>query len=123
MRMAQIPGIRFVAAQQILAEVGPDASAFPSAAQFASWMGACPGASGKRALTKAASAPTGTGYLRRTLCQAAQAAVRTQNSRFQAIFRRLQRIARELRPLVIPSRSLPHPRAYRYTFDRSADES
>jgi transposase len=42
-RLAEIPGIRTLAAQQILAEVGPHAAAFPSAAQFVSWMGACPG--------------------------------------------------------------------------------
>ena len=43
-RLAQIPGIRVTAAQQILAETGPRASAFPSAAQFSSWIGVCPGA-------------------------------------------------------------------------------
>jgi transposase len=43
MRLIEIPGIRALAAQQIVAETGPRAGAFPSAAQFRSWIGVCPG--------------------------------------------------------------------------------
>lgn len=88
-RLTQIPGIRMVAAQQILAETGPQAAAFPSAAQFASWMGACPGREESAGINRSGRCPKGNRYLRRTLCQAAQAAVRTNNSHFQAVFRRL----------------------------------
>lgn len=88
-RLAEIPGIRVLAAQQILAETGPRAAAFPSAAQFASWMGACPGQEQSAGVNHSARCPKGNRYLRRTLCQAAQAAVRTRNSHFQKVFRRL----------------------------------
>jgi transposase len=88
-RLAEIPGIRILAAQQILAEVGPNAAAFPSAAQLASWMGACPGRQESAGVNHSDRCPKGNRYLRRVLCQAAQAAVRTKNSHFQTVFLRL----------------------------------
>ena len=88
-RLAEIPGIRTLAAQQILAETGPQAAAFPSAAQFASWMGACPGREESAGINHSGRCPKGNRYLRRSLCQAAQAAVHTKNSHFQSVFRRL----------------------------------
>ena len=42
-RLAQVPGLGVDSAQQIIAEVGVDVKAFPSATQFASWAGAIPG--------------------------------------------------------------------------------
>ena len=42
-RLAEIPGIRTLAAQQIVAEAGPNARAFDSAAQFSAWIGLSPG--------------------------------------------------------------------------------
>jgi hypothetical protein len=42
-RLAELPGLGIDSAQQIIAEIGPQASAFPSAAQLASWVGVCPG--------------------------------------------------------------------------------
>jgi transposase len=88
-RLAEIPGIRTLAAQQILAETGPQAAAFPSAGQFVSWMGACPGREESAGVNRSGRCPKGNRYLRRSLCQAAQAAVRTKNSHYQAVFRRL----------------------------------
>ncbi|HEU0139199.1 MAG TPA: IS110 family transposase [Bryobacteraceae bacterium] len=88
-RLAQIPGIRALAAQQIVAEAGPRAEAFPSPAQFSSWIGACPGREESAGENHSSRCPKGNKYLRRVLCQAAQAAVRTRNTRFQQKFRRL----------------------------------
>lgn len=88
-RLVKIPGIRTLTAQQVLAETGPQAAAFPSAAQFASWMGACPGREESAQINHSGRCPKGNRYLRRSLCQAAQAAVRTKNSHFQSVFRRL----------------------------------
>ena len=72
-RLAEIPGIGMVAAQQILAETGPQAAAFPSAAQLVSWMGACPGREESAEVNHSGRCPKGNRYLRRSLCQAAQA--------------------------------------------------
>jgi transposase len=88
-RLSQIPGIRVLSAQQIIAETGPTASAFPSAGQFTSWIGVCPGREESAEHNYSSRTTKGNPYLRRALCQAAQAAVRTNNSLFQQKFKRL----------------------------------
>jgi len=89
-RLAQVPGIGVIAGQQIVAEAGPTASAFDSAAQFSSWIGTCPGRNESAEENHSSRCPKGNMYLRRTLCQAAQAAVRTKNSFFEQKFNRLK---------------------------------
>src|SRR5437764_2106210 len=42
-RLAELPGLGIDSAQQIIAEIGPQAAAFPSAAPPASWVGVRPG--------------------------------------------------------------------------------
>lgn len=88
-RLAEVPGIRVLSAQQILAEAGPTASAFASAPQFSSWIGVCPGRQESAQHNHSSRSAKGNPYLRRVLCQAAQAAVRTNNSFFQQKFKRL----------------------------------
>jgi transposase len=88
-RLIVIPGIRVLAAQQIVAEAGPSASAFPSPAQFSSWIGVCPGRQESAGENQSSRCPKGNMYLRRVLCQVAQAAVKTKNSFFQQKFQRL----------------------------------
>jgi transposase len=41
-RLAEVPGLGVDSAQQIIAEVGASAGAFPSAKQLASWMARAP---------------------------------------------------------------------------------
>jgi transposase len=88
-RLVQIPGIRVQSAQQIVAEAGPHASSFPTAAQFSSWIGTCPGQEESAGQNHSSRCAKGNAYLRRVLCQSAQAAVRTKNSFFQQKFNRL----------------------------------
>jgi transposase len=88
-RLVKIPGIRVLSAHQIVAEAGPRASAFPSAAHFSSWIGVCPGRNESAEENHSSRCAKGNMYLRRVLCQAAQAAVKTKNSFFQQKFRRL----------------------------------
>jgi transposase len=88
-RLTQIPGIRLVTAQLIVAEIGPRAATFPGAGNLVSWVGACPGDNESAGVNRSSRSPKGNRYLRRGLCQAAQAAVRTRNSFFQTLFRRL----------------------------------
>lgn len=88
-RLAAIPGIRVVSAQHIIAEAGPTAAAFDSAAQFSSWIGVAPGRNESAEVNKSSRCAKGNAHLRRVLCQAAQAAVRTNNSFFQTKFNRL----------------------------------
>lgn len=88
-RLAQVPGIRVITAQQILAEVGPTAATFPTGEQLSSWIGACPGHQESAGENASGRCPKGNRYLRRVLYQAAQAAVKTNHSFFQSLFRRL----------------------------------
>jgi transposase len=77
-RLDTIPGISQRAAEILLAELGADLAAFPSAAQLASWAGVCPGnhqSAGKRLRGKTRK---GNPWLRALLVQAAHAVGRTQ---------------------------------------------
>ena len=88
-RLIEIPGIGAEAAQEILAEIGPQAAAFPSAQQLASWIGVCPGSNESAGENHSGRSPKGNRFLRRLLCQAAQAAARTNGSHLQSVFKRL----------------------------------
>lgn len=88
-RLIEIPGIGAEAAQEILAEIGPEAVAFPSAPQLASWIGVCPGSNESAGQNHSGRCAKGNRFLRRLLCQAAQSAVRTKGSHFQLVFQRL----------------------------------
>jgi transposase len=88
-RLVKIPGIRVLSAEQIVAEAGAQASAFPSSAQFSSWIGVCPGRNESAGENHSSHCAKGNMYLRRVLSQAAQAAARTKNSFFQRKFQRL----------------------------------
>jgi transposase len=75
----------------IVAETGADMGRFPSAGDLASWAGVCPGnheSAGKR--RRVATTP-GNQWLRRTLIEAARAAVRTKGSYFGAQYRQIAR--------------------------------
>jgi transposase len=87
-RLAEVPGFSADSAQRFIAEVGVDAEAFRSAEEFGSWFGGCPGSSITAEQNHSARSPKGNAYVRKLLTQAAQAAVRTKNCRFQALFRK-----------------------------------
>lgn len=89
MRLAEVPGFGVDSAQQVIAEVGVKASTFPSAAEFASWVGTCPGKDESAEENHSSRSAKGNKYLRRVLSQAAHAAVKKNGSHFQAVFRRL----------------------------------
>ena len=88
-RLIEIPGIGAAAAQEILAEIGPAAASFPSASQLASWIGVCPGSNESAGQNHSGRSAKGNRFLRRVLCQAAQAAARTNESHLQSVFKRL----------------------------------
>ena len=88
LRLAEIPGLGIESAQQILAEIGPQAAAFPSAEQLASWVGVCPGRQESAGESNDNRSPKGNRALRRLLNQAAHAAVKKNGSYFQVLLRR-----------------------------------
>jgi transposase len=88
-RLAEVPGFGVDSAQQIIAEVGPEASTFPSASHLSSWVGTCPGQNQSAEQNHSSHSAKGNRFLRRVLNQAAQAAVRKRGSHFERVFQRL----------------------------------
>ena len=87
-RLVEIPGIGVDSAQQIIAEIGPAAAAFPSAAQLASWVGVCPGRQESAGESSSNRSAKGNRTMRRLLDQLAHAAVKKDGCRAQIVFRR-----------------------------------
>jgi transposase len=87
-RLAEAPGFGVDSAQRMIAEIGVDAEAFPSADDFASWFGGCPGSNVSAEENHGSRSPKGNPFVRKLLTQAAQAAVKKKGSHFQALFRR-----------------------------------
>jgi transposase len=79
-RLIEIPGIGAEAAQEILAEIGPQAAAFPSAEQPASWIGVCPGSNESAGENYSGRSAKGNRFLRR-LAAVSSGAGRCQNQR------------------------------------------
>jgi transposase len=95
-----IPGIDWVTACNLVAEIGVNMDQFPSAQHLASWAGLCPGnneSAGKRISGKTRE---GNKWLRRTLCQAAWAVTRKKDCYLSAQFRRIA-ARRGMKPAVM----------------------
>jgi transposase len=84
-----IPGVRWMIAVTLVAEIGVDMQQFPSAAQLASWAGVCPGNNESGGKRKSGKTRKGSVWLRRALCEAAWAAWRTKNTYLSAQYRRI----------------------------------
>jgi transposase len=87
-RLAAVPGFGVDSAQQIIAEVGPTATTFPTAKHLASWVGACPGHDESAGVNRSHRAPSGNKPMRRLLNQAANAAVKSKGTLFDLLYRR-----------------------------------
>jgi len=88
-RVAEVPGMGVHSAHQVIAEVGPQAAAFSSPQEMASWVGVCPGREESAEESTNNRCPKGNRALRRVLNQAAHAAVKAKGSVFQVTFHRL----------------------------------
>lgn len=88
--LATIPGVSRIAAQVILAEIGPDMARFPSVGHLVSWAGLCPQmheSAGKRRSTRIRK---GAPWLKTVLVQSGWAAARSKGTYLQARFYRLK---------------------------------
>jgi transposase len=88
-RLAEVPGLGVDSAQQIIAEVGPTAAAFPSAKCLSSWVGVCPGSDETAGINYSHRSPQGNRHMRRLLNQVANAGARTKGSIFEIVYRRM----------------------------------
>lgn len=88
-RLQAIPGVSETVAAVILAEVGPDLSAFPRAHNLLAWAGLSPGLdqSGPRQKNTRTRKQK---WLKTTMVQAAWSAVKAKNSYFRAQYLRLK---------------------------------
>jgi len=73
-----IPGIDRQGAAMLLVEIGTDMGAFGSAERIASWVGICPGNNESAGKRKSGRIRRGNPWVRRLLCEFAQAAARTR---------------------------------------------
>lgn len=83
-----IPGLDEIGAAMLLVEIGDDMQAFGSAKKLAAWAGVCPGNNESAGKRKAGKKRKGNPYVRRILCEAANAASRTRRAladKFQAL--------------------------------------
>lgn len=72
------PGIDRQGAAMLLVEIGADMSVFGSAERIASWVGICPGNNESAGKRKSGRIRRGNAWVRRLLCEFAQAAARTR---------------------------------------------
>ena len=76
--LQNLPGVDKIGAAMLLVEIGTDMAVFGSAERLASWVGICPGnheSAGKR---KSGKIRKGNAWVRRLLCEFAQAAARSR---------------------------------------------
>ncbi len=85
-----IPGIDWLTAANLVAEIGTDMSVFLSARHLAAWAGVCPGSHQSGGKQKAVRARKGNMHLRTVLFAAASSAARTKGSYLKDKYYRLK---------------------------------
>ena len=88
--MTQIPGVDWVVAAVLIAEIGVDMSVFLSARHLAAWAGVCPGNHESAGEQKSGRARKGNVHLRTILVGAAVAPGRTKGSYLKDKYYRLK---------------------------------
>lgn len=86
--LCTIPGVGKPTAEVIVAEIGTDMSAFPSAGHLASWAGQCPGNNESGGKRKSDRTRKGSKWLNEALKEAAMAAANANGGYLQALYRR-----------------------------------
>lgn len=90
LRLSTIPGVSYLSATTILAEIGRDMSRFPTAGHLVAWAGLCPGQNESAGKRKSSRLRKGAPWLKTMLVQCAWAARRNKTSYYMAQFNRLK---------------------------------
>jgi transposase len=85
-----IPGIAETSAATVLAEIGPDMSAFPDDGDLASWSGICPGNNESAGKKFSGKIRKGNPHLVSALVECAWSSSRVKNSQFKAKYHRVK---------------------------------
>jgi len=88
-RLCAIPGVSFLSATAILAEIGRDMTRFPTAGHLIAWAGLCPGQNESAGKRRSSRLRKGAPWLKTMLVQCAWAAKRAKHSYYSAQFHRL----------------------------------
>jgi transposase len=96
-RLMRIPGVDWITAATIIAEIGVDMSAFASAEHLASWTGICPGNHRSAGKQKTGKVRKGNVHLKTALVTAAMGAAKTRGCYLREKHRRLRARCGEMR--------------------------
>lgn len=88
--LQQIPGVDWVTAAAIIAEIGTDMDVFATAQRLAAWAGVAPGNYESAGKKKGAATRKGNVFLKSALFAAAAAAVKTKGSYYRDKYNRLR---------------------------------
>lgn len=84
-----IGGVGRLSAENLLAEIGPDMSPFPTDDNLVSWGALCPGKNKSAGKNRSSKTPQGNKWLKRALTEAAWAATLKKKSYLAALYHRL----------------------------------
>lgn len=98
--LATLPGISITAADIVLAEIGTDMSAFPTAGHLASWAGVCPGQNESAGRIKSTHTRPGNRYLKGALGVAAMSVSRSKTCYLATKYRRIRARTGNLKAIV-----------------------
>jgi len=89
--LTTVPGIKRHTAEVLLAEVGPTVDPFPTAGQFVSWAGLCPGNNESAGKRRTGRTRRGSRWLRHAVVQAGWAVSHSKTTYLGARYRRVAR--------------------------------